>query len=78
MSSDGSPEGGVPQECQLCKALEHHDDIREPTHTTQIPRDDGGIKFIYHCRRCGEELWDTDDTEVGTDRLDSMTNQGEA
>lgn len=63
---------GIPEECQLCRPLDYRgDDINEPTLTTLIARDDGGTKFVYHCRRCGEELWDNDENDPFTDRIET-------
>lgn len=47
----------IPDECQLCRLLDYRgDDINDPTHSTMIANDGGGIKFIYACRRCFEEM----------------------
>lgn len=58
----------IPKECQLCKLLDHNDDIREPTHSSQVAREDGGIKFVYGCKRCFREMGWID--QIVTDEIE--------
>lgn len=51
----------IPDECQLCKLLDHNDDIREPEGSVTIANENGGTKFIYCCQRCPDELFDQHD-----------------
>lgn len=52
----------IPEECQLCRLLEYRgDEINEPSHSIEVSREDGGIKIVYLCQRCANEMGWADD-----------------
>lgn len=61
----------IPPQCQLCQILGYRGDfINEPTHSTEIANAEGGSKIVYHCRRCGLEMWGSDKTHALTDEIE--------
>lgn len=49
--------------------------LDEPTHSTEIANEDGGSKIIYHCRRCGLELWEFDESSPLTDEIEEVLDR---
>lgn len=72
----GTDRGCIPGECQLCRLLDYRgDEVNGPTLSIEVRREDGGVKIVFLCERCADEMGWADDPTL--DPINPTSNSGD-